>query len=126
MWWLKRHFTHTKLDEILRECEHAHRASDAIFAILQSIQRKEVVLMREVDALIAEVAETKGVDESTAVAIDSILVYIQVILDKIANTVDPVVIKAQTDQLAAFRTALAIKRDALLAAIPAVPAPPTP
>lgn len=81
--------------------------------------------MKEVDDLIAEVEATKGVEESTALAVDSILAYIQKIVDQIANSVDPVVIKGLTDKLAAYRTALSAKKDELLAAIPAEP-PPTP
>jgi transcriptional regulator with GAF, ATPase, and Fis domain len=94
---------------------------DELLTIVKSIQRKEVILMKEVDDLIVEVEATKGVEESTALAVDSILAYIKQILDQIANTVDPVVIKELTDKLAVYRVALSAKKDELLAAIPVNP-----
>jgi hypothetical protein len=94
---------------------------DEIRNILKSMQRKEVILMKEVDDLVLMVEETKGIDESTEAAVDAILAYQAQILAQIGNTVDPVVIKGLTDKLAAYNAALAAKKDALLAAIPINP-----
>lgn len=95
---------------------------DMILSILGQIQRKEDMLMKEVDDLVATVEATKGIDESTAVAVDEILAYNKQILDQIANTVDPAVIAGLNSKLLEYNTALSAKRDELLAAIPATPA----
>jgi hypothetical protein len=94
---------------------------DTALRMLAVIQRKEVILMKEVDELVVTVETTKGIEESTAVAIDQILAYNKQILDQIANTVDPAVIAALNAKLLEYNTALATKRDELLAAIPANP-----
>jgi hypothetical protein len=96
---------------------------DELLSIVRNIQRKEVILMKEVDDLIVEVAAVKGEEESTSAALDSILAYIKAILDKIANTVDPAVIKGLTDQLATYRAALAAKKQEVLDAIALNPNP---
>jgi type I site-specific restriction-modification system R (restriction) subunit len=105
------------------EGDSVSKKLDTILALLKDVQRKEVILMKEVDDLIVEVAATQGEEESIEVAIDQILAYIKQILDQIANTVDPAVIKGLTDKLAAYRAALAAKKADLLAAIPANPTP---
>jgi hypothetical protein len=80
-----------------------------------------VIILKEVDDLVLMVEATQGAEESTGVAIDQILAYIQQILTQIGNSVDPVVIKGLTDKLAAYNAALIAKKDALLAAIPVNP-----
>jgi hypothetical protein len=97
---------------IIRKLENQER-------LLEQILGKEVIMMKEVDDLIAMVEATKGIDESTEVAVDEILAYQAKILGQIANTVDPAVVKGLTDKLASYNAALSAKKDALLAAIPA-------
>jgi hypothetical protein len=104
-----------------KQLEDISRKLDAVLFMLGFIWRKEVLLMKEVDELVVTVEATKGVEESTAVAVDQIIAYNKQILDQIANTVDPAVIAGLNAKLADYNTALAAKRDALLAAIPANP-----
>jgi hypothetical protein len=105
--------------------ERESQKLDAIINMLKAIQRKEENLMKEVDDMIAIVAATKGIAESTDVAVTQTLAYEKSILDQIANTTDPAVIADLNLQLMTYNAALSASKDKLLAAIP-VNAPATP
>jgi hypothetical protein len=78
-----------------------HKKLDAILRILQDIQRKEVIILKEMDELETQVTGIESVDQSA-------VTLIQGIAAQLADAkTDPVKIQALSDRLNASATALA-------------------